>query len=81
MSAPVSSLSILASLVWLHGLRDRGANPFVIAARLERKLGQVFDAQSVSIACRELVSAGHADRSPFGYRARQVRQRELGVAA
>ena len=78
--AALASLSSLALVVWQHGLRDRGVTLWTVHARLER-LGLVVEPSTVSEACRELVRAGYADKSPFGYRARQVRQLELGAAA
>lgn len=73
----LAELSALALAVWQHGLRPRGAGPFRIGARLERALGQPVSPADVSLACRELVRAGLADRSAFGYRERQQRQMEL----
>ena len=77
--AALASLSSLALVVWQHGLRDRGASLWTVHARLER-LGLVVGPSAVSEACRELVRAGYADKGPFGYRARQVRQLELGAS-
>ncbi len=73
-------MSALALQVWQLALRARGAALWTVHARLER-LGLVVEPSTVSDACRELVRAGYADKSPFGYRARQVRQLELGAAA
>lgn len=46
-----------------------------------QSLRDLAEPSAVSRACRELVRAGYADVSPFGYRARQVRQLELGAGA
>ena len=69
-------MSALALQVWQLALRARGATLWTVHARLER-LGLVVEPSAVSAACRELVRAGYADKSPLGYRARQVRQLEL----
>lgn len=71
-----STLSTLALQVWQLGLRDRGASLWTIHARLERA-GVIVDPRDVSAACRELLRANYADRSPFGYRSRQTRQLAL----
>ena len=73
-------LSPLALAIWQHGLRERGAGPFLIANRVEVATGWTVDPASVSLACRELVRAGYAARSPFGYRAEVARQVEMEVA-
>ncbi len=73
----VGDLSALALEVWQFGLQDRGADVFKVARRVERALQRTCDPESVSRACRDLVSAGYADRSPFGYRRRQGRQLEI----
>ncbi len=73
----IATLSTLALAVWKHALTDRGAHLLIVLARLERALGVTGDPEAISLACRELVRAGYAERSAFGYRARQVRQGEL----
>lgn len=73
----VEGLSALALAVWQHGLQERGAHVFVVTRRVERELKTPVDPSSVSRACRELIEAGLADRSAFGYRRRQARQMEL----
>ncbi len=73
----IAELSWLALAIWQHGLRRRGAGPFVIAARVERAIGQSVSPAAVSAECRALVREGFADRSAFGYRERQVQQMEL----
>lgn len=75
----LANLTPLALAVWQHGLRDRGAGPFEVQARIEAA-GVYCDAQGVSLACRELVRAGYATTSPFGYRATMARQVEMEVA-
>ena len=70
-------LTSLALTIWQHGLRERGAGPFLIANRVEIATGNPTDPASVSLACRELVAAGYAARSPFGYRATTARQLEI----
>lgn len=76
----LATLSPLALAVWQHGLRDRGAGPFLIANRVEVATGWTVDPRSVSEACRALVRAGYAALSPFGYRACSARQAQLEVA-
>ena len=73
----LATLSTLALDVWRFGLTDRGAHLFVVVRRLERELGTTCDPMAVSLACRALVLAGLADKSPFGYRRRQERQLEV----
>lgn len=77
-AANLASLSSLALVVWQLALRARGATLWQVHARLERT-GIVAEPGAGSAACRELVRAGYADKSPLGYRARQVRQLELVV--
>lgn len=76
--ANLSSLSTLALQVWQIALRSRGATLWQVHSRIERT-GLVVEPGAVSTACRELVRAGYADKSPLGYRARQVRQLELSA--
>ena len=72
------TLSTLALDVWRHALRDRGASLWTVVQRLD-EAGVYADPREVSRACRELVAAGYADKSPFGYRARAERQIEMQI--
>jgi hypothetical protein len=75
----VAQLSTLALDVWRFGLAERGEHLFAVVRRLEQKMGTMCDPQAVSVACRELVRAGYADRSALGYRRRMVGQCELAL--
>lgn len=72
----IETLSTLALTVWQHGLRERGATLFQVVARLERA-GFTAIPPDVSLACRELVRAGFADKSALGYRCRKAYQPSL----
>jgi hypothetical protein len=72
---PLDTLSPLALSIWQYGLKANGASVFTIAERLLDR-GLEHDAEDVSKACRELVAAGRARQTPFGYlhvRAKQGR--------